>query len=60
MEDTSVVVEPLVNIESIINQFFGQAYDTAVYDMALLFCFIILFIFIFCILGLLFRPTPRK
>ena len=58
--DVNIYTEPLVNIQSIMTQFFGQAYDTAVYDMALLFCFIILFIFIFCILGCLFRSTPRK
>lgn len=58
--NVSVYSEPLVNVQSIMNQFFGQAYDTAVYDMALIFSFIILFIFIFCILGLLFRPSPKK
>ncbi len=58
--DVNIYTEPLVNIQSIMTQFFGQAYDTAVYDMALLFSFIILFIFIFCILGLFFRSTPRK
>lgn len=58
--NVSIYSEPLVNIQSIMHQFFGQAYDTAVYDMALIFSFIILFIFIFCILGLLFRSTPRK
>lgn len=59
--DVSIYTEqPVVDVANIINHFFGQATDSAVYDMAILFSFMIFFIFLFCILGVLFRSSSKK
>ena len=58
--DVSIYSEPIVNMKNIMNQWFGQASDPAVYDMLILFGTIIFFIFIFCILGLFFRGGSRR
>lgn len=46
---------PVVDVVSIIDQYFGVPSSTMVYDMAILFSVMIFFIVVYCILLLLFR-----
>lgn len=50
---------PVIDVTGIIDSMFGSFSSPVVYDLAILLCFIIFFIFLFCILGLLFRG-PKK
>ena len=46
---------PIIDIKSIITQYFGLASNPIVYDLAILFSAMIFLIFCYCILLLLFR-----
>lgn len=46
---------PVLDVVSIIDQYFGVPSSTMVYDMAILFSVMIFFIVVYCILLLLFR-----
>lgn len=46
---------PIIDIKSIITQYFGLASNPIIYDLAILFSAMIFLIFCYCILLLLFR-----
>ena len=51
----SVYSEPILDVTSTINQWFGSAYNNCVYDIGILFSYLFLFVFALSIFGLLFK-----
>lgn len=47
--------EPILNVGQVMQNWFGPIENQAVVDMAILFFFVILVMFIFCLLSLPFR-----